>query len=50
MAEGVCRDQHIPCEVLDLSQRFQGLNILRIPKIFIERLREIESDIFSIDN
>ena len=50
MVEGVCRDRHIPCEVLDSSQRFQGLDIYRTPKNYIDKLREIESDIFSIDN
>jgi hypothetical protein len=48
--EGVKRDRYIPCEILGPSERFEGLDIHRISIDDIDRLRELELEIFSDQN
>jgi hypothetical protein len=48
--EGVNRDQHIPCKILGPSERFEGLDIHRISIDDIDRLHELEIEIFSDEN
>jgi hypothetical protein len=48
--EGVNRDQYIPCEILGPLERFEGLDIHRISINDIDRLRELEIEIFSDEN
>jgi hypothetical protein len=48
--EGVNRDQYIPCEVLGPLERFEGLDIHRISIDEVDKLRELELEIFGNEN